>query len=230
MATTQTENHNHDVMMHAIKMRGDMPIPGLLRVLERNGMAVEGGWGVYLPERPNTVLWTGMSEDAAHAIGTFLGRDDVNPQPLNGFATVMVFGWEGLPVLDLPSAEDIDPANDFSALHWLPLTIKDVRPGSRERHAQTRMVKRVAFTRDDRILAWNKSQGHCWYCGQVMNPFDDFTIDHVHPVADGCTNAPDNLVPCCATCNSEKRAMPLERFRQRRGGGLFWYEIARGRS
>lgn len=230
MINSHTESSAHDVMMEAIQTRGDMPIPSLIRVLEHNGMEVDGDWGTYLPNRPNTVLWTGMSEQAAHAVSSFLARDDIDPVPLNAFSALMVFGWEGLPMLSLPVVEDIHPANDFDAPHWLPLTIKDVLPGDRARHAESRVIKRVAFTRNDRILAWGKSQGHCWYCGQVMNPFDNFTIDHVHPVADGGTNSPDNLVPCCSTCNSEKRAMPLERFRQRRGGGLFWYEIARGQS
>ena len=90
--------------------------------------------------------------------------------------------------------------------------------------------RRVAFTADDRAAAWEKSHGFCWYCGDRLNPFRSFTIDHVTPVADGGTNDPANLVPCCPTCNSAKGAMALEMFRQRRGGGLFWFESVRGRS
>ena len=35
-------------------------------------------------------------------------------------------------------------------------------------------------------------------------------IDHIHPIAAGGTNAPDNLQLLCARCNSRKGARPFE--------------------
>jgi hypothetical protein len=87
---------------------------------------------------------------------------------------------------------------------------------------------RQPIPREVRSAVWRKTNGHCWYCGDQTNPFENFHVDHVHPVSDGGTNDLSNLVPSCQRCNNEKHVMPIETFRQRRGGGLFWFEIARG--
>jgi 5-methylcytosine-specific restriction endonuclease McrA len=57
---------------------------------------------------------------------------------------------------------------------------------------------------DLRAQIWDKTQGHCWYCGRLMNPWRDFSIDRVIPFSQGGTEDPDNLVPCCRQCNSSK--------------------------
>lgn len=75
-----------------------------------------------------------------------------------------------------------------------------------------------------RAACWDKSEGRCWYCGTQMNPFADFHVDHVHPVSRGGSNSLANLVPACESCNMAKRALLLEQFRSRRGGGRFWFE------
>lgn len=76
-------------------------------------------------------------------------------------------------------------------------------------------VGRQALTPEDRALAWDRSGGRCWYCGKQTNPFRDFHVDHVVPVASGGTNELPNLVPCCAECNERKGAQSLEIFRAR---------------
>lgn len=55
-----------------------------------------------------------------------------------------------------------------------------------------------------RAEVWDKTDGACWYCGRQTNPFRDFTVDHVYPVALGGTDDIDNLVPACRSCNSAK--------------------------
>ena len=55
-----------------------------------------------------------------------------------------------------------------------------------------------------RAEVWDKTGGVCWYCGCQTNPFRDFTVDHMHPVARGGTDDIDNLVPACRSCNSAK--------------------------
>lgn len=84
---------------------------------------------------------------------------------------------------------------------------------------------REPLTTDLRSIVWNKSGGRCWYCGAQTDPFLNFNVDHMRPVVDGGTNDPSNLVPCCKPCNAAKHAMPIETFRRRRGGGLFWFEM-----
>lgn len=62
----------------------------------------------------------------------------------------------------------------------------------------------------------------CWYCGMelvdrwgTLNPDgeDSATIDHFVPLSRGGTNALDNLVPACRSCNGAKGSQTVEEFR-----------------
>jgi HNH endonuclease len=78
-----------------------------------------------------------------------------------------------------------------------------------------------------RLQVWAKTQGHCWYCGKQMNPFDDFTIEHQVSQANGGTDDLPSLVPACSRCNSMKRAKGVEEFRAylvKKGQWRFWGE------
>lgn len=97
-------------------------------------------------------------------------------------------------------------------------------PYHTKEHPAVIQTKRLPFSPELKDQVWLKSNGHCSYCGLPLLPFTNFTIDHVHPVSDGGTNEFANLVPCCKNCNSRKHAMPVETFRIRCGGGLFWIE------
>lgn len=57
-----------------------------------------------------------------------------------------------------------------------------------------------------RASVWAKTGGRCFYCQHPLNPFLDFTIDHVVPVAKGGGDELANLVPACRLCNSRKGA------------------------
>ena len=68
-----------------------------------------------------------------------------------------------------------------------------------------------------RALIWDKTAGHCWYCGKKTHPFRDFTIDHLLPISKGGKETYDNLAPCCRQCNGRKATITLERFRAKLG-------------
>ena len=70
-----------------------------------------------------------------------------------------------------------------------------------------------------------KSDGHCWYCGIVLNT-NTYQIDHIHPVCKGGTNDLDNLAPACRRCNRLKRQLSLTTFRYFLFGRdkKFWFE------
>lgn len=70
-------------------------------------------------------------------------------------------------------------------------------------------------------VVWEKTKGFCWYCGGELNPFGNFTIDHIIPKLETI----ENLVPCCRSCNSQKHTLGLEEFRKRKGVKYtFWFE------
>src|SRR5580765_5993985 len=62
----------------------------------------------------------------------------------------------------------------------------------------------VAVKGVKRVQVWDKTGGHCHYCGCELHPFWSFTIDHVIPKSRGGTNAIENLVAACPVCNIEK--------------------------
>ena len=71
-----------------------------------------------------------------------------------------------------------------------------------------------------RKKVWNKSQGHCWYCGCELKI--GWHIDHFKPLGrnpDKTVSNPendneDNLVPACVSCNIMKSDMTIEKFRK----------------
>ena len=71
-------------------------------------------------------------------------------------------------------------------------------------------VKRErAKAKELRKSTWWKQQcakGICYYCGGTFNPAE-LTMDHVLPVVRGGKSTKSNCVPCCKTCNTEKKYM-----------------------
>ncbi len=66
------------------------------------------------------------------------------------------------------------------------------------------------WIRPDRRLAIYLRDGHrCAYCGRTETTM---TLDHVVPCHLGGENGSDNLVTCCLSCNSSKRALTLRAF------------------
>lgn len=60
---------------------------------------------------------------------------------------------------------------------------------------------------------WAKTRGYCYYCGDSLNPWTNFAIDHIRSLARGGTNALPNLAPVCRACNSRKGDKHPEEFR-----------------
>ena len=79
---------------------------------------------------------------------------------------------------------------------WIDIK-KDSKHVARER----------AKARELRKSDWWKQQlakGVCHYCGKPF-PEADLTMDHVLPVVRGGKSSKGNCVPCCKTCNTEKK-------------------------
>lgn len=68
---------------------------------------------------------------------------------------------------------------------------------------------------------WDKSNGHCWYCGVKLGE-SGWHVDHFEPVVRHLITGEhlyperdtiDNKVPACASCNINKNSYPLESWR-----------------
>lgn len=51
---------------------------------------------------------------------------------------------------------------------------------------------------------------YCYLCGQIINPEDDWNLDHVRPKSKGGITAPYNLRPVHKECNTKRGNMPLK--------------------
>lgn len=70
--------------------------------------------------------------------------------------------------------------------------------------APVKMSHRRSFTPAERIAVYNKSEGRCAICGEFV-PYDEFTVDHIIPLAKGGDNKLTNLQCACRVCNSIKQ-------------------------
>lgn len=60
---------------------------------------------------------------------------------------------------------------------------------------------------------WEKTNGHCAYCGVAFVNAREMTVDHLVPKSRGGSENRSNKFPCCARCNRRKRDRPLSYLR-----------------
>ena len=70
--------------------------------------------------------------------------------------------------------------------------------------APVKMSHRRSFTPAERIAVYNKSEGRCAICGEFVS-YDEFTVDHIIPLAKGGDNKLNNLQCACRVCNRIKQ-------------------------
>lgn len=126
--TTTSTAEAMDILIAAIRMRGDLPVPTLLGCLESHGVEVAGEFAYHFPDKPNTLVWNGMSEEGVAIIAGLIARPGVTVQAVHW----MVFGYEGAPLLDLPVAAHPGKPTDYVKPHWVPLTIGLTRTQAEE--------------------------------------------------------------------------------------------------
>ena len=77
------------------------------------------------------------------------------------------------------------------------------------------LTKRRRLTKAERKAVYNKTGGHCAYCGCDLK-FEDMQVDHVVPLngwSNQGTDTLDNMLPACRSCNHYKSIMDIETFR-----------------
>lgn len=82
-------------------------------------------------------------------------------------------------------------------------------PGiSAEQWRRRAAIRRAPITDRVRQKILKNANGKCFYCRVelvfIHYSLQQFTIDHVVPIAKGGTHAFDNLVAACRHCNSQK--------------------------
>lgn len=77
----------------------------------------------------------------------------------------------------------------------------------------TNSVNRKKISKSVREQVYKKCNGHCAYCGCVLN-YKDMQVDHVKPLRIGGSDDITNMLPACRSCNHYKATLGLEQFRR----------------
>ena len=72
-------------------------------------------------------------------------------------------------------------------------------------------ISRKGFSAEIRNDVYERTQGKCVLCGKFVR-FDQFTIDHIIPLAKGGTNDRNNLQCTCKRCNAMKQDFSQDEF------------------
>jgi len=75
------------------------------------------------------------------------------------------------------------------------------------------LKNRKGQTQSKRRIVYEKTDGHCAYCGAELGRHNKMTIDHVVPLALEGGNGVNNMLPACLACNQTKGALTVEQFR-----------------
>lgn len=59
-----------------------------------------------------------------------------------------------------------------------------------------------------------KTNGKCSYCGEDLEPFGYWHMDHQFPKSRGGSDELDNLMPACKFCNSSKGNKTIDEWKQ----------------
>ena len=70
------------------------------------------------------------------------------------------------------------------------------------------------FTKEMRRSIYEKTQGHCYLCGEAVG-FKSFEVEHKKPLSKGGTDDLNNLYPSCHRCNTIKNNIFYEDFMEK---------------
>jgi hypothetical protein len=81
-------------------------------------------------------------------------------------------------------------------------------------------IKRKPLTKAQRQQVYDKTEGHCAYCGTLItieqmqaDHIAAFEYAHIMEAQGNDPNSIDNYLPACRSCNYIKDTLPLEKFR-----------------
>ena len=84
------------------------------------------------------------------------------------------------------------------------------------------MIKRRAFTKEEREYIYRRDNGICQLCGEKLQ-YEDMTIDHAIPLSDGGRNEISNYQCSCLACNQLKNNIQPKDFYEKITE-IFWYQ------
>lgn len=80
-----------------------------------------------------------------------------------------------------------------------------------EKSISKKKQKHKQFSKSMRLNIYEKTQGHCYLCGESVK-FNSFEVEHKIPLSKGGTDDISNLYCSCHKCNKIKRNIYYEDF------------------
>ena len=108
-----------ETLIASIRRHGDSTIPALLEVLASHGVPTEGECVIHAHGRPNLLLWAGMSEEARD----ILMELNADPRTTVKAVSFLVFLLDGMPILNLPIAQQPHLTRDYVSPRWVPAVV-----------------------------------------------------------------------------------------------------------
>jgi 5-methylcytosine-specific restriction endonuclease McrA len=97
---------------------------------------------------------------------------------------------------------------------WCRLNPEKAKANMHRRLARKRNAP-GSHTADDLRALYAEQCGYCAYCGIALH--DKYHVDHVQPLSRGGSNAPDNLLLTCQSCNLSKGSKTYAEWKAVRG-------------
>ena len=83
--------------------------------------------------------------------------------------------------------------------------------GEEPKETVKQVAARKVFSPEIRNDVYERTEGKCALCGKFVR-FDQFTVDHIVPLAKGGTNDLENLQCTCKHCNAMKQDLSQTEF------------------
>lgn len=100
-----------------------------------------------------------------------------------------------------------------SGYYFIDTSIVDVIESS-EKPESKRKIKHKQFSNRKRRSIYEKTEGHCYLCGELVR-YNFFEVEHKKPLSKGGTDELDNLYCSCRKCNTIKRDICYEEFMEK---------------
>lgn len=91
---------------------------------------------------------------------------------------------------------------------YYPYDTEDVTCGC------SRKKKRKTYSKKERKIIYNKSNGRCELCGQRLS-LENMSLDHIVPLSIGGEDSMDNIQASCFACNQFKSNILPDAFMER---------------
>jgi hypothetical protein len=110
-----------DDLVATVKDRPATSFPELQRVLAEDGHNTEGRCEMFLPDRPDLVIWSGLSEELADVLGEAMETKRIHAHALASDLEVLVIYAGDGGMLKLPRAKRPPVDRPYTKPHWVPL-------------------------------------------------------------------------------------------------------------